>query len=71
MSRSQQQPTEMEMAWLKQRIAEVVAERESIKQAIESGRMPASEGVRRLEPLDGELSALDTAFKQGWDAQQR
>ncbi len=70
MSRPQQQQTDSELSRLKQRIAEVVAERDALKQAIESGQLEAAEGVRRLEPLDTELSALDTSFKQRWDTQQ-
>ncbi|MEJ2395293.1 MAG: hypothetical protein P8045_08060 [Candidatus Thiodiazotropha sp.] len=70
MSRPQQQQADSELSRLKQRIAEVVAERDALKQAIESGQLEAAEGVRRLEPLDTELSALDTSFKQRWDTQQ-
>ncbi len=70
MNRPQQYPPESELQRLKSRIAEVVAEREALKQAIESGRLGMAEGLRRLEPLDTELSALDSAFKRGWDAQQ-
>ncbi len=70
MNRPQQHPPESELQRLKSRIAEVVAEREALKQAIESGRLGMAEGLRRLEPLDNELSALDSAFKRGWDAQQ-
>jgi predicted nuclease with TOPRIM domain len=70
MSRPQQQQADSELSRLKQRIAEVVAERDALKQAIESGHLEAAEGVRRLEPLDTELSALDTSFKQRWDTQQ-
>ena len=55
---------------LKTRIAEVVAERESIRQAIETGRMSAAEGSHRLVPLDSELAELDSAFKQDREAQQ-
>jgi hypothetical protein len=70
MSRPQTTPEAGELQRLRQRIAEVAAQREAIKQAIESGRLPASQGLRQLEPLDRELSALDSAFKQRWDAQQ-
>jgi predicted nuclease with TOPRIM domain len=70
MSRPQQQQADSELSRLKQRIAEVVAERDALKQAIESGELGTAEGVRRLEPLDTELSALDTSFKQRWDTQQ-
>ena len=70
MSRPQTVPETDELQRLRQRIAEVAAQREAIKQAIESGQLPASQGLRQLEPLDRELSALDSAFKQRWDAQQ-
>jgi hypothetical protein len=70
MSRPQQQPPEAELQRLKRRIAEVAAEREALKQAMEAGRLVMAEGLRRLQPLDDELSELDSAFKQAWDAQQ-
>ena len=70
MSRPQTTPEADELQRLRQRIAEVAAQREAIKQAIEAGRLPPSQGLRQLEPLDRELSALDSAFKQRWDAQQ-
>ncbi len=55
---------------LRQQIAEVVAQRDALKQAIESRQVPASQGLRTLIELDERLSKLDSAFKQGWDAQQ-
>lgn len=70
MSRPQTRPEPDEMQRLRQRIAEVVAQREAIKQAIESGTLSPARGLRQLEPLDRELSELDSAFKQRWDAQQ-
>ncbi len=70
MSHPQQLPPETEPQRLKAHIAEVVTEREALKQAIESGRLGAAEGLRRLEPLDNELSALDSAFKREWDVRQ-
>jgi hypothetical protein len=69
-SRPRRHSPETELQRLKAHIAEVVTEREVLKRAIESGRLGAAEGLRRLEPLDNELSALDTAFKRDWDAQQ-
>lgn len=71
MSQPQQHPPGDELQRLKTRIAEVVAERDALKREIEAGRLGPSEGLRRLVRLDAELSALDTAFKQGWDAQQQ
>ncbi|MET0066938.1 MAG: hypothetical protein ABW076_11400 [Candidatus Thiodiazotropha sp.] len=55
---------------LRQQIAEVVAQRDALKQAIETHQIPASQGLRKLTQLDERLSQLDSAFKQGWDAQQ-
>lgn len=59
-----------EIERLRNRIAEVVAQREAIKQEIATGALRGTQGLRRLEPLDRELSTLDSAFKQRWDAQQ-
>ena len=70
MSRPQTTPAALGLQRLKQQIAEVVAQREAIKTAIESGSLPAVEGLRRLAPLDEHLSQLDSAFKQQWDGQQ-
>jgi hypothetical protein len=70
MSQPQTIQADNELQRLKQQIAEVVAQREAIKSAVESGNLSAGEGLRRLAPLDERLSALDSAFKQGWDAQQ-
>jgi len=70
MSQSQTLQPDGELQRLKQQIAEVVAQREAIKAAIEAGKLSATEGLRRLAPLDDTLSRLDTAFKQLWDAQQ-
>ena len=70
MSRPQESQRRHEMQRLRARIAEVVARRDALKQAIEKGELPPSRGLRQLESLDRELSELDTAFKQRWDAQQ-
>lgn len=70
MSRPQTKPNAHEMERLKARIAEMAARRDAIKRAIETGELSAARGLRQLEPLDRELSELDTAFKQRWDAQQ-
>ncbi len=71
MTRPQQPPPVDELQRLKQRIAEVVSERDALKRQIESGALNAGEGLRRLERLDAELSKLDSAFKQRWDARQQ
>ncbi len=70
MSRPPELPPEEELQQLRRRIAEVVAARDALKREIETGAIAASGGLRRLERLDAELSALDTAFKQRWDSQQ-
>lgn len=59
-----------ELAALKARIASVFARREQLKQAMGEGSMPPRQGFRALESVDAELSALDSRFKQLWDAQQ-
>jgi len=63
-------PPDGELQRLKQEIAQIVMQREAIKEAIVSGNLPASQGLRQLPPLDTTLSQLDSAFKQLWDAQQ-
>ena len=55
-------------AALKQRIATVFGDREALKGVMERGELSPRAGLARLEPLDRELSALDTAFKALWDA---
>jgi len=70
MNRPPEQRPEEELQRLRPRIAEVVAARDALKREIETGAVAAAEGLRRLERLDAELSALDTAFKQRWDSQQ-
>ncbi len=68
MTQSQTHPATDALEGLKQQIMDVVAQRDALKQAIESGQQAASEGLRKLALLDEQLSKLDTAFKQGWDA---
>jgi hypothetical protein len=70
-SEPQETQPQNELQRLRQRITDLVAQRDALKQAIETGALrPSSEGLRQLESLDQTLSALDTAFKQRWDAQQ-
>jgi hypothetical protein len=61
-------PAGLEMAQLKSRIAQVWAERERLKNALNEGAMTIIHGLRKLEAVDRELAALDTRFKQLWDA---
>jgi hypothetical protein len=57
-----------EMQRLKACISQVWAQRESLKQALNQGAMPPSQGLRDLEGVDRELAELDTCFKRLWDA---
>lgn len=59
-----------EMDDLRARIAATFARREQLKQAMGAGSMPARQGFRELEAVDKALSALDSRFKQLWDAPQ-
>lgn len=58
-----------EMDELRVRIATTFARREQLKQALGESTIPARRGFRELEAVDRELSALDSRFKQLWDAQ--
>lgn len=71
MTQTQQQQSDDTLKRLKKRIAEVVAERETLKREIEVGQLNISAGLSRLAVLDRELSELDTNFKRCWDAQQQ
>lgn len=61
-------PAEQEMQRLKGRIAEVYAQREHLKQALERGALAPRAGFAQLEATDRELSDLDARFKVLWDA---
>ncbi len=63
-------PAEQEMQRIKGRIAEVYAQREALKRALELGTLPPRDGFARLEATDRELSDLDLRFKGLWDATQ-
>lgn len=60
-----------ELQHLKQRIAQVYARREALKRDLEAGGPGLRESLRVLDDTDRELSALDTRFKQLWDARPR
>lgn len=60
-----------ELADLKARIAQTFARREALKQALSNGSVPPRQGFKELAEVDAALSALDSRFKQLWDAQQR
>ncbi|MBI5936573.1 MAG: ankyrin repeat domain-containing protein [Betaproteobacteria bacterium] len=62
--------TEQEMQQVKGRIAEVYARRERLKRELETGGLAPRAGLARLAETDQELSALDSRFKQLWDAAQ-
>lgn len=71
MTQPQQQQSDDTLKRLKKRIADVAAERETLKREIEVGHLNISAGLSRLAVLDRELSELDTNFKRCWDAQQQ
>lgn len=60
--------TQQEISQLKARIAQVYAQREQLKQALESGALAARDGLHLLDETDRILSHLDTRFKGLWDA---
>lgn len=61
---------ESELHDIKQRIAQVYARREVLKQRLERGEGSPREAFARLDATDRELSELDSRFKQLWDARQ-
>jgi hypothetical protein len=63
--------TEQEISRLKDRIAQVYALRERLKQALETGALVPRAGFRQLDETDRLLSDLDTRFKTLWDAAQQ
>jgi len=52
---------------LKQKIAGLYKQRESLKQALEAGAIKPAQGFARLDTIDAELSELDSAYKLLWD----
>jgi hypothetical protein len=58
---------EEEMKRLKGHIADVYAQREQLKSALDKGELAPRIGFSQLESLDKELSDLDTRFKTLWD----
>ena len=63
-----EQDTEQEISQLKARIAEVYAQREQLKRALETGDLAPRAGFSQLNETDRLLSDLDTRFKRLWDA---
>jgi hypothetical protein len=61
-------PTQQEIHRLKARIAEVYAQREGLKRALEQGAIAPRSGLLQLDATDRLLSDLDTRFKTLWDA---
>lgn len=57
-----------ELTHLKTRIAQVYAQREAMKRALESGAVAPRAGLSQLETIDRELSGLDARYKLLWDA---
>jgi len=60
-----------EISQLKDRIAQVYAQREQLKQALETGALAPRAGLQQLDATDRLLSQLDTRFKGLWDAAQQ
>jgi hypothetical protein len=63
--------TQQEIIQLKARIAQVYAQREGLKRALETGALAPRAGLQQLDETDRLLSALDTRFKALWDAAQQ
>ncbi len=61
-------PDLSELTQLKSRIAQVYAQREAMKRALESGTVPPRAGLDQLETIDRALSGLDARYKVLWDA---
>jgi hypothetical protein len=59
---------QQEISQLKARIAEVYAQREQLKRALETGDLAPRAGFSQLNETDRLLSDLDTRFKRLWDA---
>jgi hypothetical protein len=57
-----------EISRIKNRIAQVYAQREQLKQALETGALAPRAGLPQLDETDRLLSHLDTRFKGLWDA---
>jgi hypothetical protein len=60
--------TQQEISQIKARIAQVFAQREGLKRALETGALAPRAGLQQLDETDRLLSALDTRFKALWDA---
>lgn len=66
-----EQHAQQEISQLKARIAQVYAQREQLKQALETGAIAPRAGLQLLDETDRLLSQLDTRFKGLWDASQK
>lgn len=58
---------QQQMQSIKQRISEIVTQREKTKTQIETGELKPGAGLSQLAVLDAELSELDTRYKTLWD----
>jgi hypothetical protein len=65
-----EQNAQQEISQLKDRIAQVYAQCERLKQALEIGALAPRAGLQQLAETDQLLSQLDTRFKGLWDAAQ-
>ena len=63
--------TQQEISQIKARIAQVFAQREGLKRALETGALAPRAGLQQLDETDRLLSTLDTRFKALWDAAQQ
>lgn len=59
---------EQVMDELRAQIADTARQREALKQSLEQGAVPVAQGLRELERIDSQLSALDSRFKALWDS---
>jgi len=56
-----------EISQLKDRIAQVYAQRERLKLALETGALAPRAGFQQLDETDRLLSQLDSRYKELWD----
>jgi hypothetical protein len=63
-----EQNPQQEIIRLRDRIAQVWAQREHLKQAMETGALAPHTGLQQLDETDRQLSDLDSRFKKLWDA---
>lgn len=67
LDKSRNMSNQNEIDQLRAQIAQTVAQRDSLKLALERGTRSVQEGLRELSDLDASLSLLDSRFKLLWD----